>query len=120
MEDNRAEQKEALETLVNFNTRLIKNMKLVTKELSGSRLDDTNAFLEDIIKAMNWEIQVMNGTMELLSESEQCINKEIFNSKIIAFNEAVNSKNDTKIANAFEDVIPLFEQLGENANEVIR
>ena len=67
MEDNRAEQKEALETLMEFNTRLVKNMEIITKELSGARLEDTDAFLEDIIKAMNWEIQVMNGTMEFSS-----------------------------------------------------
>lgn len=119
MEDNRAEQKEALETLVGFNTRLVKNMKIIIKELSGQRLDDTNAFLEDITKAMNWEIQVMNGTMELLNEGKQRIDKEGFNTKIIALSDAINSKDDTKMAKAFEEVVPLFEKLGDAANEVI-
>ena len=117
--DNRAEQKEALETLVEFNVRLIKNMNIIKKELSGNRLDDTDIFLKDIINAINWEIQVMNGTMELLNEDAQHINKEDFNEKIIVLGNAVNAKDDAKIAEAFEDVIPLFEKLGERANEVI-
>lgn len=117
--DNRAEQKEALETLVEFNVRLVKNMKIIKNELSGNRLDDTNAFLKDILNAINWEVQVMNGTMELLNEGAQHINKEDFNAKIIALGSAVNAKDDFKIAAAFEEVIPLFEKLGERANEVI-
>lgn len=117
--DNRAEQKEALETLVEFNVRLIKNMNMIKKELSGNRLDDTNAFLEDILNAINWEVQVMNGTMALLNEDAQYIDKKDFNEKIIALGNAVNAKDDEKMAAAFEDIIPLFEKLGERANQVI-
>lgn len=119
MEDNRAEQKEALETLVEFNVRLVKNMKLIIKELSGARLDDTDAFLEDITKAMNWEIQVMNGTMGLLNEGKQRIDKEDFNAKIITLSKAIQLGDDAKMVSGFQDVIPLFENLGESANEVI-
>ena len=117
--DNRAEQKEALETLVEFNVRLVKNMKIVVNELSGDRLDDTNVFLKDILNAINWEIQVMNGTMELLNEGAQYIDKNDFNEKIIALGDAVNAKDDVKMAEAFKKIIPLFEKLGERANEVI-
>lgn len=117
--DNRAEQKEALETLAEFNIRLINNMKIVVKELSGKRLDDTNVFLQDILNAINWEVQVMNGTMALLNEDTQYIDKEDFNEKIIALGNAVNAKDDIKMAEAFEQIIPLFEKLGERANEVI-
>ena len=119
MEDNRAEQKEALETLIEFNTRLVKNMEIISKELSGARLEDTDAFLEDIIKAMNWEIHVMNGTMELLNEGKQRIDKEDFNSKILILADAINSKDDQKMAEGFKEVIPMFKLLGESANEVI-
>lgn len=119
MEDNRAEQKEALEVLLEFNSRLIKNMEIVTKELSGARLEDTNAFLKDIINAMNWEIQVMNGTMELLNEGKQRIDKEYFNSKILILTDAINAKDDAAMAKAFQEVIPIFKNLGESAAEVI-
>ena len=79
--ENRAEQKEALETLVEFNERLIKNMTIIIKELSGERLDDTDKFLNGIVSAINWEVQVMNGTMELLNEGKTRIDKEEFNQK---------------------------------------
>ena len=68
MEANRVEQREVLETLLRFNERLVKNIGIVTNELSGARMDDTDKFLKSIIDAMNWELAVMNGTMELLNE----------------------------------------------------
>ena len=119
MEDNRVEQKEALETLIEFNERLVKNMNIVVKELSGERLDDTDKFVKSIIDAMNWEIEVMNGTMSLLNEDKERINKEQFNGKIIAFGEAVNAKADEKMAVAIKELIPEFEGLGIAAKEVI-
>ena len=63
MDNNRQEQIEALDVLKGFNEKLLKNMKIIVKELSGARLEDTDKFLNAIIDAMNWEIQVVNGTM---------------------------------------------------------
>lgn len=119
MEDNRKEQQEALETLVEFNERLLKNIPILVKELSGERLDDTNKFIDGIIKAINWEIEVMNLTMELLNEGKERIQKAVMNDKIIALSDAVNSEDDERMAKAFEDLIPEFEQLGAAAKEVI-
>lgn len=118
MVENRAEQKEALETLMEFNERLLKNMGIIVKELSGARLEDTDVFLEDILKAINWEIQVLNGTMELLNEKEERVNKEAFNQVILELNDAVTEKDDKKMAVAFEKAIPEFEKLGEAAKAV--
>lgn len=119
MEDNRTEQKEALETLAEFNERLLKNMGIVIKELSGERLDDTDKFLDSIISAINWEIEVMNGTMELLNEGSDRINKQRFNEKIIELGAGVKEKEDAKIAKALGELIPEFENLGSAAKEVI-
>ena len=49
MENKREEEIEALEVLVDFNERLIKNMTIIVKELSGKRLDDTDKFLRSIV-----------------------------------------------------------------------
>ena len=49
MEDNRAEQIEALETFLEFNERIVKNIGIIIKELKGARLDDTDKFLESIV-----------------------------------------------------------------------
>lgn len=119
MEDNRAEQKEALEVLAEFNERLLKNMNIIVKELSGERLDDTDKFLKSIIDATNWEIQVMNGTMDMLNDGKERIDKEAFNEKVLAFGSAINEKNDAMMAEAIRNLIPEFEKLGSAAKEVI-
>ncbi len=119
MEDNRQEQIEALEVLVEFNERLLKNMRIIVKELSGQRLEDTDKFLKGIIDAINWEVQVVNGTMDLLNDGEERISKEEFNQKIIALSKAIEAKEDAKMAEAFEALIPIFEKLGDAASKVI-
>lgn len=120
MEDNRKEQMEALETLMEFNDRLVKNMQIIVKELSGNRLEDTDKFLKSILDAMNWEIQVVNGTMETLNEGKERVNKETFNDAVVALSNAVKENNDAKMAEAFTAIIPVFEKLGESAKEVIK
>ena len=118
MMDNRQEQIEALEVLKEFNERLLKNIPILVKEVRGERLDDTDAFQKGVIDAMNWEIQVVNGTTEVLNENEERINKEWFNSKIVALAHAIEQKEDEAIAQALEDVIPCFTKLGEAAKTV--
>lgn len=76
MEDNRKEQIEALEVLLEFNERLVKNMNIIVKELSGKRLDDTDKFLKSIVDAINWEIQVVNGTLEVINDGEERLDKK--------------------------------------------
>lgn len=120
MEDNRKEQMEALETLTEFNDRLVNNMQIIVRELSGKRLEDTDKFLKSILDAMNWEIQVVNGTMEVLNDGKERVNKETFNDAVVALSDAVNAKDDAKMAQAFTAIIPMFEKLGESAKEVIK
>lgn len=119
MEDNRKEQVEALEVLLEFNERLVKNMSIIIKELSGERLDDTDKFLKSIINAMNWEIEVVNGTMQVLNEGRERVNKESFNENIISLSKAIEENNDAKMAEKFKEIIPVFEELGKSVREVI-
>ncbi len=119
MEDNRKEQLEALEVLVEFNERLVKNMTIIVKELSGERLDDTDKFLKSIVDAINWEIQVVNGTMEVLNEGKERLNKASFNVSVTSLSNAIGEKDDTKMAEEFKKIIPVFEQLGAAVKEVI-
>lgn len=120
MEDSRREQIEALEVLLEFNGRLVKNIGIVIRELSGARLEDTDKFIKGIVDAMNWEIQVMNGTMELLNEGKERIDKNVFNQKILAVGDAIAAKDDAKLAAAFAEVLVQFEGLGAAAAEVIQ
>lgn len=119
MEDNRAEKIEALETLVTFNDKVVKNIGILVKELSGQRLDDTDKFQTSIINAINWEIEVMNATMDVLNGGKERIVKDVFNEKVIALGEAVKEKDDKKIADAFTNLKPELEKLGAAAKEVI-
>ena len=54
MEANRMEQLEALETLCQFNDRLLANLPTLSSELSEGRKSDTDAYLKSIIDAFNW------------------------------------------------------------------
>ena len=119
MENYRDEQMEALEVLIDFNQRLLKNIPIIVKELTGERLDDTDNFLKGILDAINWEIQVVNGTLDLLNEKEKRIDKESFNQQMIALGEAVKGKQDMKIAAALQNVLPYFENLGKAAEAVV-
>lgn len=119
MEDSRAEKLEALETLVEFNEKVVKNIGILIKELSGQRLDDTDKFQDSIVNAINWEIQVLNSTMDVLNEGKERIVKEVFNEKVLALGEAVKEKDDRKLVNAFDELRPELEKLGMAASEVI-
>lgn len=119
MEDSRKEQQEALTVLVEFNERLVKNLGILQKELSGQRLEDTDKFMKGIVDAINWEVQVINGTMDLLNEGKERINKTEYNEKLIEFSNAIASKEDARMAECVKDIIPLFEDLGDAAKEVI-
>ena len=118
MEDKRAEQKEALEVLIEFNDRVLKNMNIIVKELSGERLEDTNQFLKGIVDALNWEIEVVNGTMGLLNEGKERIQKDAFNAAVLRLGDAIKANEDTAMAEAISALIPMFENLGAAAREV--
>lgn len=120
MEDNRQEQIEALEILKDFNEKLLHNLPILIKELLGERLDDTDKFLKGVMDAMNWEIGVMNGTLSLLNEGEERIDKEAFNQCVIAISDAYKAKDDRKLAEAIQAVQPYFEKLGMAARDVTR
>ena len=116
--DNRKEQIEALETLSNFNKRIIKNIPILADELSDNRLEDTDKFCKSTIDAINWEVQVMNGTMELLNEGKQRIDKAEFNKKITCLAEAIQLDSDEKLAEAFRQLQSQFRILQNAIEEV--
>lgn len=118
MAEDRTVQKEVLGELVEFNENVIKNMKIITKELDGKRLDDTDEFLNGIIKGINWEIQVVNGTISLLNEDKERLNKSEFEEKVRHLGDAYGRRSDCDMKTAFEELIPMFENLGEAAKEV--
>lgn len=119
MSNERKEKIEALETLYEFNGRIKQNIPIIIKELTAERLEDTDVFLNDILKAINWEIQVVNCTLDVINDEKERIDKDAFNQKIIALNDAVVAKDDKKIAEAFGKLLPVVEELGIAVKEVI-
>ena len=91
MEDNRAEQIEALEVLTEFNDRLVHNMEII-----------------------------VFGTLDTLNDGKVRVDKAGFNTAIVALSDAIAAKDDARMAVEFENVIPVFQQLGEAAKEVTK
>ena len=119
MEDQRKEQLEALETLAEYNERVLKNIPILVRELSGERLEDTDKFMTGVINAINWEVEVVNLTMDVLNEGKVRVSKDEMNEKIVAVGNALKEKDDVLIAQAFEGLLPVLENLGAAAKEVL-
>lgn len=117
--ENRELQAEVLQELITLNEGVVKNMKIIEKEFGGQRLDDTDAFLNGIIEGLNWEIQAVNGTLNLLNEKEENVSKSEFESSVQKLNEAVQHRNDEELQKAVQNFIPVLENLGEAAKRAI-
>lgn len=112
MEDNRKEQAEALEALKDYNPKVCKALKEVIPEVKGEFKEDTQEYLEYIFKGINWELQVVNGTMELLNEKEEQVSKEELNEIITQINDAYTAKDNSKLAQVMEEaLLPFAERL---------
>ncbi len=112
MEDNRKEQVEALEALKDYNPKICKALKEIIPELRGEKKEDTQEYVEHIFRGVNWELQVINGTMELLNEKEQQVSKDSLNEMIVQVNDAYTSKEGEKLAQIIEtELLPFVERL---------
>jgi hypothetical protein len=120
MEDIRAQQIEALEVFKNYNSRLVKSMDNIIPELEGDRKDDTDKFLDEIVKGINWEIGILNGTMDFINEKEERIKKEEINASILKLSKALEGKKDSQIAASLKETLPVFENFGKVAAEVLK
>lgn len=119
MENITAEQMEALETMAEFNDRLLKNLPTIIEELSGNRQPDTDQYQKSVIDAINWEIAVTNSTLDVLNRDEMRVDRETFNQKMQDLSAALSSGVDERIAESLKALVPCFEQLGAAAREVI-
>lgn len=119
MEATRKEQIEALEALLHFNDKLVQNMKILSRELVGIRLEDTDDLVKSVTDAINWEVQIMNATMTLLNEGKMRINKEAFNQNLLSLGNAIQKKSDMEMALALGKVAQSFDELGTAAKEVV-
>lgn len=112
MEDNRKEQVEALEALKDYNPKICKALKEIIPELKGDKKEDTQEYLDHIFRGVNWELQVINGTMQLLNEKEEQVKKESLNEIISNINDAYTSKKEEQLVQVIESqLLPFIEKL---------
>lgn len=62
MENEFREEIEALEALKSYNVKMVKALKEIIPELKGQKKEDTDEYFQHILKGLNWEIQVLNGS----------------------------------------------------------
>lgn len=120
MADIREEQVEALEVLLDYSPKLLRGMKNVIEELKGNRQPDTDEYLMSVINGMNWEIEVLNGTMDLINEDAPRVDKEEANRMFVKFGEVFSRKDDREIAAVLEtELHPFFEKFEQYAGEIV-
>ena len=121
MEDNlKAQQIEAIEVYLEYNKKLMNSIKMLLSELRGNRKEDTDEFQKKITEGLNWEIQILNGTLSLLNQKEEKINKNEVNQQILKSGEALKIGEDKKIADSFEkDILPEFTKIEEIIQAVL-
>ncbi len=114
MENEFKEEIEALEALKAYNVKVVKALKEIIPELKGEKKEDTDEYLQHIFKGINWEIQVINGTMKYVNREKEVISKEATNNIIVKLNDAINAKNDEKVGEVMEtELLPFLEKLNE-------
>ena len=121
MEENlNIEQKEALEVYIEYNKKLMNSINMLLSELREQRKDDTDEFQKKIIEGLNWEIQILNGTLSLINQKEERINKNEVNQQVLKLGEALKTGEDKEIADSFEkDILPEFTKVEEIIQTVL-
>lgn len=119
MDNKRREQLEAIETLSEYNERVVKNIPILIRELSGKRLDDTDKFQSSILSAINWEIQVLNATLEVINENMEKISKEEFNDSVVNLNRALETHDDSRLVESFEGILNELKKLDKAIKETL-
>lgn len=110
MDDYRKQQIEALQAAHEYSVKLIKGIENVSEELSGNRLLDTDAYLDEVVKGINWIIEIINRTMDVINEKEVLIDKEKVNAAVKALGDALSAKDDALIAGALKGGVLEFVQ----------
>ena len=112
MESNRQEQLEAVKVLAGFQEKFIANTEILVKELTTEKKDDTDKLLKSVTDSLNWEIGVLGGTLSLINEKEEKLNKDDINAAVMKLSEALRGKDDKEIAEALEShLLPVLKMV---------
>ena len=112
MESNRQEQLGAVKVLAGFQEKFIANTEILVKELTTEKKDDTDKLLKSVTDSLNWEIGVLGGTLSLINEKEEKLNKDDINAAVMKLSEALRGKDDKEIAEALEShLLPVLKKV---------
>lgn len=114
MDDYRQQQIEALHVVHEYSGRLIKGIENVVGELNGVKLPDTDAYLNEVLNGLNWVIEIVNKTLDVINEKEIFIKKEDVNASVQTLSSALSKKQDAQISEALKDgILPFIKKLEE-------
>lgn len=82
------------------------------KRINDGKKDDTDKLLKSVTDSLNWEIGVLGGTLSLINEKEEKLNKDDINAAVMKLSEALRGKDDKEIAEALEShLLPVLKKV---------
>lgn len=117
----REQQIEALSEVYKYLQKLLPAAESIVKELREAKQADTDELLGSIINGLNWIIEVLNRTLDIINEEEIIIEKERINAFINNLGNALREKDDLKISDSFEkDIIPFLLLLNGRLEKITK
>lgn len=102
MNEKQEESMEALKNLCSYNKKLMHGIEQLVSELRGNKKSDTDEFLLQIIKGVGWNIETLNLIMPMINSQKILLDKSKVNNSIISLNQALETKDDKKVADELE------------------
>lgn len=115
MDDYRQQQIEALQVAHEYSAKLINGINNVVGELKGNRLLDTDQYLDEVIKGLNWLLEITNRTIDVINEDGILVDKSVVNEAVNTLGAALTKKEDAAIADALETGILTYVKTLESA-----
>lgn len=119
MDELRTKQMEVLETVCEYNVKLISGIQDVIEIVHEDEAVDPE-YLNLIIEGINWVIQVTNLTLPLLNQDHERINKDQVSNTMNHLSSALLEGESNKIADILQNGVLLFlEDVEKAAKDVI-
>jgi Mg2+ and Co2+ transporter CorA len=120
MEDYRKQQEEALSALIEYNNKLVPALEEVIVELKGEPKEDTKEYLDYVLKGVNWVIQIVNATKDLLNSNHEVVVKEEMNEIILKLNRSNKENKELEVAESIENgILPFIKKVTKEAEAIV-
>ncbi len=121
MQDREELQQDILKELVAYSENLIPAVQMLIEELRGTEIEDTKAFLEEIVTGINWEIEVYNQCASLLNEKNNYIDKKAMIQAVKELGISLNTGDNEQIAECMEqNFLPFLNQMALAAKSILK